>query len=232
MRIALTAALLAAACSQAPPMPVPEATREAAGPPVDAGQRAANEPAPDAGQDVAGGIKQGASEAAGNVAAGAKEAAQIVAQAASTAAADLAEALQKLPPAPPIPDTPIFLPAVEEPRDNPTTPEKVWLGYQLFFDKRLAKDGSMSCESCHHPELAWTSGNPTDPKVGGGANKRNAPTVENVAYYHSFYWDGRAPTMEAVSAAAWKGQLGADPGSRRTRPERTCPWRWRRSCAP
>src|SRR6266852_5227903 len=51
----------------------------------------------------------------------------------------------------------------------------------------------------------------SDPKVGGGANKRNAPTMENVAYYHSFYWDGRAPTMEAVSAAAWKGQLGADP---------------------
>ncbi len=229
MRIALAATLLAAACSQTQPKPVPDATREAAGQPVDAGERAANEPAPDAGQDVAGGIKQGASEAAGNVAAGAKEAAQNVAQGASeagravadagakaasaadTAAADLAEALQKLPPAPPIPDTPIFLPAVEEPPDNPTTPEKVWLGYQLFFDKRLAKDGSMSCESCHHPDLAWTSGNPTDPKVGGGANKRNAPTMENVAYYHSFYWDGRAPTMEAVSAAAWKGQLGADP---------------------
>lgn len=27
----------------------------------------------------------------------------------------------------------------------------------------------------------------------------------------SFYWDGRAPTLEAVSAAAWKAQLGADP---------------------
>jgi cytochrome c peroxidase len=222
MRIAIAAALLAAACSQAPPKPVPEATREAAGQPVDAGQRAPNEPAQDAGQDVAGGIKQGASEAAGNVAAGAKEAAQKVAEGASEAgravadagakaAADLAEEVQKLPPPPPIPDTPIFLPAVEEPQDNPTTPEKVWLGYQLFFDKRLAKDGSMSCESCHHPELAWTSGNAVDPKVGGAPNKRNAPTMENVAYYRSFYWDGRAPTMEAVSAAAWKGQLGADP---------------------
>ncbi|HMC33195.1 MAG TPA: cytochrome c peroxidase [Myxococcales bacterium] len=255
MRILLAAALLAAACSQAQPKPAPEATREAAGQRVDAGQQAANEPggsamgtedagarqavkdaadagqqaAADAGQDVAGGIKQGASEAAGNVASGTKEAAQNVAQGASeagravadagakavsaagSAASDLAEALQKLPPPPAIPDTPMFLPAVEEPRENPTTPEKVWLGYELFFDKRLSKDGSMSCESCHHPEQAWTSGNATDPKVGGGPNKRNAPTMENVAYYHSFYWDGRAPTMEAVSAAAWKGQLGADP---------------------
>src|SRR5207248_2994224 len=114
---------------------------------------------------------------------------------------DIAEAVQKLPPAPPIPETPVFLPAVEESRDNPTTPDKVWLGYQLFFDKRLSRDGSMSCESCHHPEQAWTSGNATDPKVGG-TNKRNAPSMENVAYYQSFYWDGRAPTMEAVSAAA------------------------------
>ena len=191
---------------------------------ADAGQQVAA----DAGQDVVGGIKQGASEAAGNVAAGAKEAGQGVAQGASeagrfaadagakavgaagTAAGDIAEAVQKLPPAPPIPETPVFLPAVEESRDNPTTPDKVWLGYQLFFDKRLSRDGSMSCESCHHPELAWTSGNATDPKVGG-TNKRNAPTMENVAYYQSFYWDGRAPTMEAVSAAAWKGQMGAEP---------------------
>jgi cytochrome c peroxidase len=228
MRTTVAAALLLAACSQAQPKPVPEATREAAGQATDAGERAPNE-APDAGQGVAGGIKQSASEAAGNVVAGAKEAGQNVAQgaaeagrgaagagaaavsAAGTAAADVAEALQKLPPAPPIPDTPIFLPAVEEPRDNPTTPEKVWLGYQLFFDKRLSKDGSMSCESCHHPELAWTSGKAVDPKVGGALNKRNAPTMENVAYYRSFYWDGRTPTMEAVSAAALKGQLGADP---------------------
>jgi len=229
MRTVVAAAILLAACSQAQPKPVPEATREAAGQATDAGERPPNEARPDAGQDVASGVKQGASEAAGGVAAGTKEAAQTVGQGASeagrtaagagaaavsaagTAAADVAEALQKLPPAPPIPDTPVFLPAVEEPRDNPTTPDKVWLGYQLFFDKRLSKDDSMSCESCHHPELAWTSGKAADPKVGGAPNKRNAPTMENVAYYRSFYWDGRAPTMEAVSAAALKGQLGADP---------------------
>ena len=44
MRIPLAAALLATACSQAQPKPVPEATREAAGQRVDAGPQAANEP--------------------------------------------------------------------------------------------------------------------------------------------------------------------------------------------
>src|SRR5206468_2056295 len=82
-------------------------------------------------------------------------------------------------PAPPIPETPPFLPAVEESQDNPTTPEKVALGYKLFYDKRLSRDGSMSCESCHHPDQAYTSGNPVDPRVGGSMNKRNAPTMEN-----------------------------------------------------
>ena len=33
------------------------------------------------------------------------------------------------------------------PVDNPITPEKVALGKMLFFDKRLGKDGKMSCES-------------------------------------------------------------------------------------
>jgi len=238
MRPIVFAALIAAAaaCSQPQPKPVPEETREAAGaPPTDAGTKPANEPgggamtaadagpdggAVDAGRDggVISDIKAGASEAVGNVKAGAEEAGRTIADAGAqavgavgTAAADVAEAMQKLPPAPPIPDTPVFLPAVEESSDNPTTAEKVWLGYQLFFDKRLSKDGSMSCESCHHPELAWTSGKAVDPKVGGAMNKRNAPTMENVAYYQSFYWDGRSPTMEAVSAAAWKGQLGASP---------------------
>ena len=116
-----------------------------------------------------------------------------------------------LPAAPALPASPAYLGEVTEPKDNATTPEKVALGYQLFFDKRLSKDGSMSCESCHHPALAWTSGNAVDLKVGGKKNKRNSPTVENIGYHSLFYWDGRKPTVEAVSEAAWTGQLGADP---------------------
>jgi cytochrome c peroxidase len=210
MRVSLFAALLAAACSQAQPRPVTEATRESAGQPTDAGTPAANEAGGSSLGTEDAGFRQRADAAADAGLQAAADAGAKAAGAIGSAASDLAEAVQKLPPAPPIPDTPPFLPAVEESKDNPTTPDKVWLGYQLFFDKRLSRDGSMSCESCHHPELAWTSGNATDAKVGG-TNKRNAPSMENVAYFQSFYWDGRTPTMEAVSAAAWKGQLGADP---------------------
>jgi len=124
-----------------------------------------------------------------------------------------AEPAAPLPPAPPLPPTPAFLPSIEDPKDNPTTPEKVQLGQMLFFEKLLSKDGTQSCESCHHPDLAWTEGRAVSPKVGGAPNKRNAPTMLNVGYHTSFYWDGRVATLEGTCKAAWGGQLGADPPS-------------------
>ncbi len=82
----------------------------------------------------------------------------------------------------------------------------------LIFDKRLSKDRNLSCESCHHVEKGYTSGNGLDAKVGGALNKRHAPAVTNLAWHlNGYYWDARAPTLEAVSLAAWRGQLGAEP---------------------
>lgn len=118
-----------------------------------------------------------------------------------------------LPPAPAVPASPLGLPAVDDSADNPTTPEKVALGHALFFDKRLSKDDSMGCVACHLPEKAYTSGNAVDAKVGGALNKRNSPTMLNLAFHREYYWDGRKPTLEAVSAAAWTGQLGAEPAA-------------------
>lgn len=45
-----------------------------------------------------------------------------------------------LPPVPPIPRTPAFLPALQDPKENPTTPQKVQLGQMLFFEKLLSKN--------------------------------------------------------------------------------------------
>jgi cytochrome c peroxidase len=116
-----------------------------------------------------------------------------------------------LPPAPALPSAPAGLSSPASPGDNPTTPERAALGAQLFFDKRMSSDGSMACVSCHLPEKSWTSGNALDAKVGGTMNKRNASTVLNLGFHTSYYWDGRASSLEAVSNAAWRGQLGAEP---------------------
>ena len=44
------------------------------------------------------------------------------------------------------------------PRENPLTPEKVALGRRLFHDRRLSRNGSMACASCHDPGRAFTNG--------------------------------------------------------------------------
>jgi len=87
------------------------------------------------------------------------------------------------------------------------------LGKQLFFDKRLSKDGSASCETCHVPEKGWTDGKPLSTKVGGAVNTRHSPTLINVGYNDLWYWDGRSETLEKQTEAAWKGQMGADPAA-------------------
>lgn len=103
------------------------------------------------------------------------------------------------------------LPAVEAPESNPITPEKAELGWLLFFDKRMSKDKTKACSDCHLPEKSWTSGAAKDTRVGGAVNSRNSPTMLNLGYHKAWYWDGRVDSLEGVSLAAWKGQLGANP---------------------
>jgi cytochrome c peroxidase len=131
-----------------------------------------------------------------------------VASTASSASATAAEV--KLPPPPPLATIPQGLPAENVPADNAMTPEKVLLGGQLFFDKRLSKDGKFSCESCHVHDKGWTDGEQFSKKDDGGMNTRNSPTLYNVSYAANWYWDGRSPTLEKQVAAAWKGQVGGE----------------------
>ena len=122
-------------------------------------------------------------------------------------------AMAKLPPMPQAPQlekSPLGLPEMKIPEDNKITAEKAFLGKQLFFDKRLSKDGSASCETCHVPEKGWTDGLALSTPVGGKVNTRHSPTMWNAGYYELYYWDGRAPTLDKQIAAAWKSQMGGD----------------------
>ena len=111
---------------------------------------------------------------------------------------------------PPAPD-PGPLGAMDVPADNPITPEKVELGKKLFFDTRLSKTGTMSCETCHLPDKGWTDGKALSAKFDGSMNVRHTPTLLNAGFYKQWYWDGRAATLEGQVTAAWKGQMGGDP---------------------
>ena len=82
------------------------------------------------------------------------------------------------------------------PEDNPLTPEKIALERSLFSDRRLSKDRSLSCASCHDPERAFSDGRPVALGVFGRQGRRNAPALINRAYGRSFFWDGRVSTLE------------------------------------
>src|ERR1044071_501123 len=63
------------------------------------------------------------------------------------------------------------------PKDNPLTGAKVKLGKALFFDKRLSADGTVSCATCHDPQLAFTDGKRVSEGIRGRRGTRNAPTI-------------------------------------------------------
>lgn len=91
---------------------------------------------------------------------------------------------------------PAGLPPVKHPADNPSTPEKIALGKQLYFDPRLSIDDTISCASCHDPEKGWSNGDQFATGVGGKKGGRSSPSIINAAYYQFQFWDGRAGTLE------------------------------------
>ncbi len=82
------------------------------------------------------------------------------------------------------------------PADNPQTSEKISLGQKLFFERRLSADGTVSCSTCHNPDLAFTDRKPTSVGIKGRVGQRNAPTILNALYNKTQFWDGRAKTLE------------------------------------
>jgi cytochrome c peroxidase len=87
----------------------------------------------------------------------------------------------------------LYLPA---PSANPLTREKVALGRRLFFDKRLSRHGTLACASCHDPKLAFSDGRAVARGLNGAEGTRNAPALINRGYGQSFFWDGRADSLE------------------------------------
>jgi len=87
----------------------------------------------------------------------------------------------------------IFVPAPEE---NPTTDEKVALGKQLFFDKRLSLDGTVSCATCHNPQKAFTDQLITSIGSKGQRTERNAPSLLNSGFLKTVMFDAHLKTLE------------------------------------
>src|SRR5687767_6918420 len=87
----------------------------------------------------------------------------------------------------------LFMPGLAT---NSLTREKVALGRKLFFDKRLSLDRSLACATCHDPAKAFSDGRALARGIGGAEGLRNSPAILNRGYGSSFFWDGRAPSLE------------------------------------
>ena len=99
------------------------------------------------------------------------------------------------------PDIPLGLDedAFKVPKDNPMTTEKIELGHFLFFDKRMSKDNTIACATCHIPSLAFTDAQPVAAGIHRQQGGRSAPTAINRGFSTVQFWDGRAPTLEDQS---------------------------------
>lgn len=85
---------------------------------------------------------------------------------------------------------------IPTPPDNPLRDDSIRLGRKLFFDKRLSKDNSLSCATCHDPNRAFTDQNPQAIGVNHQTGTRRSPRILNRAWGTKFFWDGRSPTLE------------------------------------
>ncbi len=95
-------------------------------------------------------------------------------------------------------DIPRVLPDMDIPADNQLTVAGVELGRHLFFDPILSSDSTISCASCHLPELGFSDPNALSFGVNNAIGTRNAMSLVNVGFFtRGLFWDGRSATLEA-----------------------------------
>jgi len=90
---------------------------------------------------------------------------------------------------------------------RPVERDKAVLGRVLFYDKKLSKDGTVSCASCHKQELAFSDDKALSEGVYDRSTARNSIALGSVANFSAYYgtdingsnairffWDNRAET--------------------------------------
>ena len=87
-------------------------------------------------------------------------------------------------------------PEMQFPLDNPANPDAAKLGERLFFDPILSIDSTISCGSCHKPEMGFSTNDAVTPGVDGALGKRNSPSLMNVGFQPYFMREGGVPSLE------------------------------------
>ena len=90
---------------------------------------------------------------------------------------------------------------------RPVERDKAVLGRVIFYDKKLSKDGKVSCASCHKQSLAFSDDKAFSDGVYDRSTERNSIALGSVANFSAYYgtdlngsnairffWDNRAET--------------------------------------
>ena len=94
---------------------------------------------------------------------------------------------------------PPFFPPMPVPDDNLLTEEGIALGEQLFNDRSLSVDYTVSCANCHLTAKGFTDGEAFSKGVGNLLGTRSSMPLHNVGWApFGYFWDGRAATLEDV----------------------------------
>ncbi len=70
------------------------------------------------------------------------------------------------------------------------------LGKMLFFDPMISGSNQISCSSCHNPQTSWADKLSVSVGHDHQIGSRNTPSLLNVKARKTFFWDGRATTLE------------------------------------
>ncbi|MHA7058056.1 cytochrome-c peroxidase [Aquimarina sp. M1] len=82
------------------------------------------------------------------------------------------------------------------PRSPEITDERVSLGRMLFNDESLSSTGNISCATCHHKDKAFTDGLKKARGINNIELLRNTPTLSYAVFQRTFFYDGRAASLE------------------------------------
>ncbi len=96
------------------------------------------------------------------------------------------------------------------PADNTLTLERALLGKRLFYDPQLSRTNDISCGSCHQQQSAFADPRPVSIGVEGRSGTRNAPSIVNAAWGKTFFWDGRAQSLEEQAGQPIENPLEMD----------------------
>lgn len=74
--------------------------------------------------------------------------------------------------------------------------DRLQLGFDLFNERRLSRDGSVACSTCHVGLLGGVDRQPLPFGVDRVRGTFNAPTIFNAALNFRQFWDGRSLTLQ------------------------------------